>query len=257
MTLTRNEMKMAISGSVAGVVASIMMELKEDSTEKDYDKTVNELIGLDDTIDILDLFTNRDNNDTVACFIATNTMIDYILQDDDRTSISKRAMNVMNTKNGKSLFTMMYSSIGMELYDYADRVFDYTYHLHNRKLQCSVPKYIGSTVISYGILAIIGLITNSMGAVLSPIPLITIGLIWSYNTWSYNKLLKKKNHQTPQDMLNQTDRFEKFDLLNRCVSDMKEISGEKHKDFITKLSMLAEKQKLLVDSALDGINRLK
>lgn len=249
----KQEFRKILAGAIGGVAISTMLELKNDPKEKEFTKTVNELIGLDESIDAYETFTSTDKATHESRFRATNTLLNYILEDDDRSSIAKRCTDVMQTKNGKVLLMMTYADLGLELYAYADRVFDYAASLVFRKRGSSIWKFICASGFTHLILGIISYVSRGdLTLTMTPIPEVICSIPMIYNSWMYHKLTKSENHQTPQQLLDQTDRFEKFDLLNRCISDIKNTLDNDDK-FTINMSILAEKLNDLIKSILLAI----
>lgn len=250
----RKDVKNLIVGAIGGVTISTMLELKDDPKEQEYTTTVNELIGLDESIDVYESFMTLDKSEDVSRFKATNALLNYVLEDNDRSGIVKRCTNAMQTKNGKILLMMTYSSLGTELYAYADRVFDYSINLVFAKQGASILKFICSSGLAHLILGIMSYVNKGdLSLTMTPVPELICCIPLVYNSWKYHKLMKSENHQTPQQLLDQTDRFEKFDLLNRCISDIKNTSDMGHDKFIMNMDILADKLNNLIKTILFAI----
>lgn len=245
-----------VTGALGGVTRSIMMELKDHPEEKEYTKTVNALIGIDNDIDVYEIFMTFGKDYEKEKLVATNALINYILQDDDRSSIKKRVIKVMHTKNGKALLTMAYVSTGVEVYLYADRVFDYSYNIMCIKNKTSMSRFIIENIIGYIILGIFSYVIEGDLSLVTPILSSILAIPLAYNTWMYNKILKKENHQTPQQLLDQTDIFDKFNLLNRSMFDVQQSLNHditKNPEFIHNLSETVDRLQLIIKSVLIAI----
>lgn len=252
--ITKKDNGKALRGVMGSMTRVLMMKLKEDRTEQSYTKTVNELIGIDTNIDVYEIIMAFGKEFDKDRILARTAMMNYLLQDDDRTSIMRRATEVMNTKNGKALLYTTYSSLGMDLYNVVDDIFDYSFALMTKKEQMSVTKFIAYVAVTHLLLGGLGfLMDGNIMLTLTPIPEIIGCIIMGLNMWSYNRLQKKRNHQTPQELLNKTDDIKKFDLLTRCISDISEIPDTKHTKFIEHLSHVSERLNTLVQSGLYAI----
>lgn len=252
--ITKKDKGKALRGVMGGMTRILMMELKENRTEQGYEKTVNELIGIDTDIDVYEIimaFSKEFDNDRT---LIKTAMMNYLLQDDDRTSIMRRATEVMTTKNGKALLYTTYSSLGMDLYNVIDDIFDYSFELMTKKERISLIKFISCAASVHLVLGGLGFLMdgNAMLA-LTPVPEIVGCVFMGYNIWSYNRAQKKRNHQTPQELLGKTDDIKKFDLLTRCISDISEIHDTEHAKFIEHLSHVSERLDTLIHSGLYAI----
>lgn len=252
--ITKKDNGKAIRGVMGSMTRILMMKLKEDRTEKGYTKSVNDLIGIDENIDVYEIIMSFGKEFDKDRILARTAMVNYLLQDDDRTSIMRRATEVMNTKNGKALLYTTYSSLGIDLYEYVDDVFDYSFALMMKKEQISLTKFIACAAVTHLLLGGLGfLMDGNVMIALTPVPEIIGCVIMGFNMWSYNRLQKKRNHQTPQELLAKTDNIKKFDLLTRCISDISEMPDTEHTKFIEHLSHVSEKLNMLVQSGLYAI----
>ena len=252
----REVYKTVLSGSLGGVARAMMMELKDHPEEKEYTETVNELIGSDKDIDGYEIFMAFGKDYEKEKFTAANALVNYILQDDNRSSITKRAIEVMHTKNGKVLLAMAYTSLGLEMYAYADKVFDYSYNIMYTKSKTSMSRFMIENIIGYGMLGLLSYVIRGNLSLVTPILSSVLAIPLVYNSWVYHKTVKRENYQTPQQLLDQTDRFEKFELMSRLIHDIQQTMNTdttKNPNFIHNLSEISNRLQLLVKSVLTAI----